>query len=227
MRSARSCSSRSPAALRGCRDGSAGRVRRRPRPSRRSIRRKRSFEADLAASEKARLQAEQRATTRRRGCDPRACGGRSRRDAREAETEAGAHDQKRRCSSEMAALRAQAAQEAGRTRAADAEAISARRIRGCGAEIEVGNRGGRGDERHRRRRTSPRCRRRRRRKRRPRRRPPRRRPRRSLPPRKPPRSRSAPVAGDSANRYDGVWSMKFDCAAYRNAPAEHGAEPTS
>ena len=29
---------------------------------------------------------------------------------------------------------------------------------------------------------------------------------------------AAPAAGDSPNRYDGVWWMTFDCAAYRNLP---------
>ena len=85
---------------------------------------KAKLEADLAASEKARQQAEQRATT----ADADRIKARAEAEAAalraKAETDVAA--MKAKAQSESATLRAQAAQEAGRTKAADAEAIRAR-----------------------------------------------------------------------------------------------------
>jgi class 3 adenylate cyclase len=85
---------------------------------------KAKLEADLAAAQKARAEAEQRATT----ADADRIKARAEAEAAalraKAETEVAA--MKAKAQSESATLRAQAAQEAGRTKAADAEAIRAR-----------------------------------------------------------------------------------------------------
>ncbi|MEO8484893.1 MAG: adenylate/guanylate cyclase domain-containing protein [Betaproteobacteria bacterium] len=87
------------------------------------------LEADLAASEKARLQAEQRATT----ADASAIRSRAEVEAAalRAKVESEAATIRAKAQSEATALRAQAAQDAGRSKAADAEAIRAR------AEVEA------------------------------------------------------------------------------------------
>ena len=85
---------------------------------------KAKLEADLAASEKARVQAEQRATL----SDADAIRARAAADAASlrAKAESDAAGVKAKVQSEVATLRAQATQDASRSKASDAEAIRAR-----------------------------------------------------------------------------------------------------
>lgn len=176
---------------------------------------KAKLEADLAASEKARLQAEQRATT----ADADAIRARAEAEAAamraKAEAEAGA--MKAKVQSDMAALRAQAAQEASRTRAADADAIKARAeseaaalkskseteaaavrakaqadVAAMQSKAALEAKAAQDAATAKAAQESAAA--------------------------KAVAVAAAPAAGDNANRYDGMWSIKFDCGAYRNLP---------